>query len=50
MKLATYKNSTRDGKLMLVSRDLTKAVEVSDIAATMQNALDNWSQARPCNN
>ena len=47
MKLATYKNSTRDGKLMLVSRDLTKAVEVSDIAATMQNALDNWAQVRP---
>ncbi|MFT6330223.1 MAG: fumarylacetoacetate (FAA) hydrolase, partial [Bermanella sp.] len=42
MKLATYKNNTRDGKLMLVSRDLTKTIEVADIAVTMQQALDNW--------
>jgi fumarylacetoacetate (FAA) hydrolase len=31
---------------MLVSRDLTKTVEVSDIAATMQQALDNWEQVK----
>jgi fumarylacetoacetate (FAA) hydrolase len=42
MKLATYKNNTRDGKLMLVSRNLTKTIEVADIAVTMQQALDNW--------
>lgn len=47
MKLATYKNNTRDGKLMLVSRDLTKAVEVADIAATLQQALDNWYEIEP---
>ncbi len=47
MKLATYKNNTRDGKLMLVSRDLTKAVEVADIAATLQQALDNWHEIEP---
>lgn len=47
MKLATYKNNTRDGKLMLVSRDLTKAIEVADVASTMQQALDNWQTIQP---
>jgi len=47
MKLATYKNNTRDGKLMLVNRDLTKAIEVADVAATMQQALDNWREIEP---
>ncbi len=47
MKLATYKNNTRDGRLMLVSRDLTKAIEVADIAGTMQQALDNWREVEP---
>lgn len=47
MKLATYHNHTRDGQLMVVSRDLTRAVAVSAIAATLQGALDNWAQAAP---
>ncbi|WP_281321888.1 fumarylacetoacetate hydrolase family protein [Flavobacterium aestivum] len=42
MKLASIENKTRDGKLVVVSRDLTKAVDVSQIAPTMQFALDNW--------
>lgn len=42
MKLATYRNGTRDGQLMVVSRDLTKAVAVPAIAACMQEAIDNW--------
>ncbi|MBF7072429.1 fumarylacetoacetate hydrolase family protein [Glaciecola sp. MH2013] len=42
MKLATYKNDTRDGKLMVVSKDLTLAVSATGIAQTMQQALDNW--------
>lgn len=42
MKLATYKNNTRDGQLMLVSRDLAVTCQVSDIAETMQQLLDNW--------
>ena len=41
MKLASLKNG-RDGTLVVVSRDLTKAVLVTDIAKTMQNALDSW--------
>jgi len=44
MKLATLKNNTRDGQLVVVSRDLTKAVVVADIAQTMQQAIDNWAE------
>lgn len=47
MKLATLKNDTRDGMLVLVSRDLKKAVAVSDIAETLQNALDSWAETSP---
>lgn len=44
MKLATLKNNTRDGQLVVVSRDLAKAVVVADIAQTMQQAIDNWEE------
>ena len=44
MKLATINNNTRDGRLVVVNKDLTKAVEVSQIAPTMQFALDNWAK------
>ncbi|GHD74318.1 fumarylacetoacetate hydrolase family protein [Vogesella fluminis] len=47
MKLATCQNHTRDGQLMVVSRDLSRAVAVPHIAATLQQALDNWAQAEP---
>lgn len=47
MKLASLKNNTRDGQLVVVSRDLTKAVAVGHIASTMQNALDHWSVLAP---
>ena len=40
MKLATYKNETRDGCLMVVSKDLSRACSAQDIAKTMQDALD----------
>ncbi len=42
MKLASIDNQTRDGQLVVVSKDLTKAVAVPSIAITMQAALDNW--------
>lgn len=44
MKLATIKNNTRDGQLAVVSKDLSRAVTVSDIASTMQSAIDNWAE------
>ncbi len=47
MKLASLKNKTRDGRLVVVSRDLSQAVKVSDIAQTMQQLLDNWSVLAP---
>ncbi|QLE86022.1 MULTISPECIES: fumarylacetoacetate hydrolase family protein [Shewanella] len=47
MKLATYDNGRRDGQLMLVSRDLKKAVAVPAIAHTMQQLLDAWSLLQP---
>ena len=47
MKLATLKQGGRDGTLVVTSRDLAKAVPVSDIARTLQAALDDWTSAAP---
>ncbi|WP_295809856.1 fumarylacetoacetate hydrolase family protein [uncultured Nitratireductor sp.] len=44
MKLATLKNGTRDGKLVVVSRDLTRCTDASFLAPTLQAALDDWSR------
>ena len=41
MKLASLK-SGRDGQLVVVSKDLSRAVAVNHIAATLQAALDDW--------
>ena len=46
MKLASLKDS-RDGTLVIVSRDLSQAVEASDIAPTLQAALDEWDVVAP---
>tara|TARA_R110000868_G_scaffold53661_6_gene168118 strand:+ start:900 stop:1901 length:1002 start_codon:yes stop_codon:yes gene_type:complete len=47
MKLATIKNNSRDGKLVVVSKDLSLAVEVPEIAPTLQAALDHWDKCEP---
>ena len=47
MKLATLNNGKRDGALVVVSRDLTRAVAVADIAPTLQGALDEWDETEP---
>lgn len=47
MKLATLKGSTRDGKLLVVSRDLKKAVPADSIAPTLLAALENWVECAP---
>lgn len=47
MKLATLKDSTRDGRLVVVSRDLTRCSEVGHIARTLQAALDDWAYVGP---
>lgn len=46
MKLASLKHG-RDGKLIVVSRDLTRYAEATGIAATMQQALDDWANTAP---
>ncbi len=47
MKLATLKSASRDGELVVVSTDLARYSPAGGIAATMQEALDNWSRAGP---
>jgi len=47
MKLATLNNGTRDGQLIVVSRDNGMAVMVNEIATTMQQALDDWNELSP---
>ena len=42
MKLATLKNGTRDGRLVVVSKDLATCVDASTVAPTLQAALDDW--------
>jgi len=44
MKFATLRNGSRDGQLVVVSRDLKRMVAVSDIAPTLQALLDNWDR------
>ena len=46
MKLASLKDG-RDGRLIVVSDDLTQCVGASAVAATMQDALDDWAVAKP---
>jgi fumarylacetoacetate (FAA) hydrolase len=47
MKLASLKNGTRDGKLVVVSRDLTHYTDASFLVPTLQAALDNWTRLAP---
>lgn len=42
MKLATLNNGTRDGQLVVVSKDNKRYLEASDVALNLQEALDNW--------
>ena len=47
MKLATLKNGTRDGKLVVVSKDLSRAVDATECAATLLHALEQWETVAP---
>ena len=46
MKLATYKDSSREGRLMLVSRDLRRTAPAK-CARCLQSALDDWARVEP---
>lgn len=47
MKLATLRDGSRDGKLVLVNKSLTRCTEAGHIAPTLQAALDNWDEVAP---
>lgn len=47
MKLATLRDGSRDGQLVVVSRDLQQAHFASDIAGRMQHLLDDWPFIAP---
>jgi len=46
MKLASLAGG-RDGRLAVVSRDLTRATLAQGVAGTMQDALDDWARTKP---
>ncbi|GGB49840.1 2-keto-4-pentenoate hydratase [Roseibium aquae] len=47
MKLATLKNGTRDGRLVVVNDSVTRCSYADHIAPTLQAALDNWAEVAP---
>jgi fumarylacetoacetate (FAA) hydrolase len=47
MKLASLKSGGRDGALVVVTRDLKRALAVPEIVPTMQGALDRWAETAP---
>src|SRR5262245_50869323 len=46
MKLASLKHG-RDGKLVVVSRDFSRAADASAVAPTLRAALEDWDAAAP---
>lgn len=47
MKLATYKDGSRDGQLVVVARDLATAHYATGVASRLQQALDDWNFIAP---
>ena len=47
MKLASHNDGSRDGRLVVVSKDLTRCCAAGYIAPTLQYALDNWERIAP---
>jgi fumarylacetoacetate (FAA) hydrolase len=47
MKLATYRDGSRDGQLVVVSRDLQSAHYATGIASRLQQVLDDWNFMSP---
>lgn len=44
MKLATVRNQSRDGRLVVVSRALDRCLPAEGVAATLQEAIERWSK------
>lgn len=47
MRLATLKDGSRDGRLIVVRRDRTAYAPAGDLAPTLQSALDGWDEKAP---
>ncbi len=47
MKLASLRDGTRDGRLVVVSRDLAWCTDATRLARTLQAALDDWDRVAP---
>jgi fumarylacetoacetate (FAA) hydrolase len=47
MKLATLRDGTRDGQLVVVSKDLSRYTPATNVGKSMQAALDDWACAKP---
>ena len=47
MKLASLKEGGRDGTLIVVNRELSRAVKATRITPTLQLALEDWSNLAP---
>lgn len=47
MKLATLKNGHKDGRMVVVSRDLQRAADAAEIAPTLLAALEDWTRCEP---
>lgn len=47
MKLATYRDGSADGRLLVVSRDLGRAADASAVAPNLLAALERWDAVAP---
>ena len=47
MRLATLRDGSRDGRLVVVRRDGEAVLQASRVAATLQEALDGWDECAP---
>jgi fumarylacetoacetate (FAA) hydrolase len=47
LKLATLKDGTKDGKLLVVSKDLARGVIAASVAPTLQQAIETWPASEP---
>ena len=47
MKLASLKEGGRDGTLIVVDRELKRAVRATDIVPTLQKAIEGWPNLAP---
>ena len=47
MKLGSLKSSSKDGQLVVISRDNKKMISAKAIAGSLRQAVENWSETRP---